>query len=54
MQGLWGFVHTVRDDGTVEMMPQLKELTEILPFSPAQLEKTFEVRLPPAGNPAGS
>lgn len=43
LAGLWGYVHNVRDDGTVEMMPQLKELTEVLPFPPSQLAKTFEV-----------
>lgn len=43
LQGLWGYVHAVRDDNTVEMMPQLKELNEILPFPPSQLAKTFEV-----------
>ena len=47
LQGLWGHVQNVRDDGTVEMMPQLKELTEILPFPPSQLAKTFEVKPPP-------
>ncbi len=43
LQGLWGYVHAVRDDNTIEMMPQLKELNEILPFPPSQLAKTFEV-----------
>lgn len=43
LQGLWGYVHAVRDDNTIEMMPQLKELTEVLPFPPSQLAKTFEV-----------
>lgn len=43
LQGLWGYVHAVRDDNTIEMMPQLKELKEILPFPPSQLAKTFEV-----------
>lgn len=47
LQGLWGYVHAVRDDNTVEMMPQLKELTEILPFPPSQLAKTFEVSMRP-------
>lgn len=45
--GLWGYVHAVRDDNTVEMMPQLKELNEILPFPPSQLAKTFEVGFSP-------
>lgn len=45
LAGLWGYVQNVREDGTVEIMPQLKELTELLPFPPAQLEKMFEVWL---------
>lgn len=45
LQGLWGYVHAVRDDNTIEIMPQLKELTEILPFPPSQLAKTFEASL---------
>lgn len=46
--GLYGYVHAVRDDNVVEVMPQLTELTEVLALPPSQLVKTFEVPpLPP-------
>lgn len=40
-----GYVHAVRDDNTVEVMPQLREMHEIVPLPPSQLIKVFEVSL---------
>ena len=47
LKTLSGYVHAVRDDNTVEIMPDLKELNGILPFPPSQLAKFFEVRQHP-------
>lgn len=47
LQGLWGYVHAVRDNNVIEILPQLKELTEILPLPPSHLAKTFEVSFIP-------
>jgi len=49
--GLYGYVHAVRDDNVVEVMPQLTELTEVLALPPSQLVKTFEVPPPPSSPP---
>jgi hypothetical protein len=41
--GLFGYVHAVREDGIIEVMSQLEEMSEPLALLPSQIVKTVEV-----------